>query len=99
MKTYLMFAVAVMGSVLSGCTVDTGDEFAETIEESKEGLTYTFGSLPALPDGLVAASGTAPSLVRDTCGLHAFVRASNDRIYTATETGGSWSAWSGFGWA
>ncbi|HEX6274889.1 MAG TPA: hypothetical protein VFZ53_17725, partial [Polyangiaceae bacterium] len=47
----------------------------------------------------VAASGTAPSLVRDTCGLHAFVRASNDRIYTATETGGSWSAWSGFGWA
>jgi hypothetical protein len=101
MRTRLTLVALVVGSVLGGCALEAAGEFDETVAETKEGLTYTFGSLPALPpDGgtpVVAARGTAPALVRNTCGLHAFVRGNNDRIYTATESGGSWSAWTKFG--
>src|SRR5688572_21251153 len=103
MKRRLAFVAVVVGSALGGCALDVGGELEEGVAASQEGLTYTFGSLPALPveggNQIVAAPGTAPSLVRDTCGLHAFVRGSNDRIYTATESGGSWGAWTKFGWA
>jgi hypothetical protein len=101
MKRRLTLVALVTGFALGGCAFDAAGGFDETVAESQEGLTYTFGSLPALPpDGdtpVLAAPGTAPALVRNTCGLHAFVRGNNDRIYTATESGGSWSAWTKFG--
>lgn len=52
-----------------------------------------------LCSSMTPIAGTAPSLVRDACGLHAFVRGGDDRIYTATENGGTWSTWTKFGWA